>query len=86
MCFKLLRAESYGISFLFNRKLFDKTNLYHSASSILIGKTMNCTSDLHEEKAEILNNFFTFVFTYNISSHKSRLDGQKGEQGPSHSK
>lgn len=38
MYFKLLRAESYGISFLFNRKLFDKTNLYHSASSILIGK------------------------------------------------
>lgn len=60
--------------FLTGNFLLGKTN---SASSILIGKTMNCTSVLHEEKAEVLNNSFASVFTGNPSSHKSWLDAHQ---------
>ncbi|KFQ62135.1 hypothetical protein N334_11299, partial [Pelecanus crispus] len=47
----------------------------------LMNKKGNLVST-DEEKAEVLNNFFASVFTGNLSSHPSRIDGSKdGDQG-----
>ena len=42
---------------------------------------MNKNSNLvstDEEKAEVVNNFFALIFTGNLSSHTSRVDGPQG--------